>query len=107
MPVKAVNPSRADLLEDVRRLRAENKNLRGQLGQENPRQANLASGQTNLTARILELESENDGLQDQLDKISDLAAAPEDGREEDPDELVDKLNDIIDVVSGDGDEGED
>ena len=83
----------------------------------NPRQqmkqANPQAGRSELLARIRELQQENDQLQDTLDKVADVAAAPEDGREESHDELVDKLNDIIDAVApseeadqGDGEESE-
>jgi hypothetical protein len=80
----------------------------------NPRrqamQANPKSGRGELLARIRELQQENDELQDKLDKIADLAAAPEHDCDESHDDLVDKLNDIIDVVAPedeDDDEGND
>jgi hypothetical protein len=52
------------------------------------------------------LQAENDELQDKLDRVADLAEAPEDDCDESHDELVDKLNDIIDVVAPE-DEDED
>jgi hypothetical protein len=63
-----------------------------------PMQENPLSGRSELLARIRELQQENDELQDKLDKVADLAAAPEGDCDESPDELVDKLNEIIDVV---------
>jgi hypothetical protein len=77
-------------------------NPRPQAKQQNPQ-----AGRAELLARIRELQKENDRLQDTLDKVADLAAAPEDGREEDHDVLVDKLNDIIDMVSPPGEDGQD
>lgn len=62
-------------------------------------QSNPQSGRAELLARIRELQKENDDLQDKLDKVAGLAAAPEGDSDESPDELVDKLNDIIDVVA--------
>lgn len=79
--IRALNPHRVP-------------NPRPQTRQENPQ-----TGRSELLARIRELQAENDRLQDTLDKVGDLAAAPEDGKDEDHDELVDKLNDIIDTVS--------
>jgi hypothetical protein len=70
-------------------------------------QANPQSGRAELLARIRELQEENDELQDKLDKVADLAAAPDDAQDEDPDELVDALNDIIDVVAPCDDEDKD
>jgi hypothetical protein len=64
-----------------------------------PMQENPTSGRAELLARIRELQQENDELQDKLDKVADLAAAPEGDCDESPDDLVDKLNDIIDVVA--------
>ena len=61
-------------------------------------QTNPQGGRTELLARIRELQDENDQLQDTLDKVADLAAAPEDGEDETHDDLVDKLNSIIDTV---------
>lgn len=87
--VKVVNPRRVS-------------NPRGQIQQANPQ-----AGRSELLARIRELQQENDQLQDTLDKVADLAAAPEDGSDEDHDELVDKLNDIIDTVSALDEEGHD
>ena len=71
------------------------------------KEKNPQAGRSELLARIRELQQENDQLQDTLDKVADLAAAPEDERDEDQDELVDKLNDIIDTVSAldEGDHG--
>ena len=69
--------------------------------------ANPRWGRAELLARIRELQEENDQLQDTLDRVADLAAAPEDGSDESHDELVDKLNDIIDTVTGEEDYGED
>ena len=63
------------------------------------KQLNSQTGRSEFLARIRELQQENDRLQNTLDKVADLAAAPEDDREESPDELVDKLNDIIDTVA--------
>lgn len=79
--IKVFNPHRAS-------------NPRRQMTQENPQ-----AGRSELLARIRELQEENDKLQDTLGKVGDLAAAPKDGRDEDHDELVDKLNDIIDTLS--------
>jgi hypothetical protein len=67
---------------------------------------NPQSGRAELLARIRELQAENDELQDKLDRVADLAEAPEDDCDESHDELVDKLNDIIDVVAPE-DEDED
>ena len=67
---------------------------------------NPTPGRAELLARIRELKIENDELQDKLDKVAELAEAPEDNRDEAPDELVDKLNDIIDIVSPDDEEEE-
>ena len=64
-----------------------------------PMAENPPSGRSELLARIRELQQENDGLQDKLDKVADLAAAREGDCDESPDELVDKLNEIIDVVA--------
>jgi hypothetical protein len=69
-------------------------NSRQQMKATNPQ-----AGRSELLARLRELQQENDKLQDTLDKVADLASAPEDGRDEDPDELVDKLNSIIDEVA--------
>jgi len=87
--IKVVNPHRVS-------------NPRPQTRQENPQ-----AGRSELLARIRELQEENDRLQDTLDKVGDLAAAPEDGKDEDHDELVDKLNDIIDTVSALDEEDQD
>ena len=55
-----------------------------------------------------ELQRENEILQDQLDKIADLAAAPKDEESETLDDLKDKLNRIIDVAApGEEDDSED
>jgi hypothetical protein len=71
------------------------------------RQGNPQMGRSELLSRIRELQEENDRLQDTLDKVGDLAAAPADGKDEDPDELVDKLNDIIDTVAALDEEDQD
>lgn len=79
-------------------------NPRPQIKQSNPQ-----AGRSELLARIRELQTENDQLQDTLDKVADLAAAPADGSNETYNELVDKLNDVIDTVAppeGDEDQSE-
>jgi len=68
--------------------------------------SNPQSGRAELLARIRELQAENEELQDKLDKVSDLAEAPDGDCDESHDELVDKLNGIIDVVAPE-DEDED
>jgi hypothetical protein len=67
---------------------------------------NPQSGRAELLARIRELQAENEELQDKLDKVADLAEAPEGDCDESHNDLVDKLNDIIDVVAPE-DEDED
>jgi hypothetical protein len=62
------------------------------------RKQNPQAGRSDLLARIRELQEENDKLRDALDKVGELASAPEDGTDEDTDQLVDKLNGIIDTV---------
>ena len=58
--------------------------------------------------QLNELQRENEILQDQLDKIADLAAAPKDEESETLDDLKDKLNRIIDVAApGEEDDSED
>ena len=52
-----------------------------------------------LLAQIRELEEENETLQNTLDEVAEIAAAPEDDHEEDPDLLAARLNDIIDTVA--------
>jgi hypothetical protein len=69
-------------------------------------ESNPQSGRSELLARIRELQKENDELQDKLDKVAELAEAPDEDCDESHDELVDKLNDIIDVVAPE-DENED
>ncbi|MBZ5644559.1 MAG: hypothetical protein LAO19_17525 [Acidobacteriia bacterium] len=69
-------------------------------------QPNPQSGRGELLARIRELQQENDELQGKLDKVADLAEAPEGDCDESQNELVDKLNHIIDVVAPE-DEDED
>jgi len=65
----------------------------------NPREGADLPNRLELTRRIRQLEQENDELQDRLDQVADLAEAPKDDKGEDVDELVDKLNDILDVVA--------
>lgn len=112
--VRVVNPtpSRAELLEELRELRAENERLKSQAGNGsgNPSQVSPLSSRSDLLAQIRELRKENDELQDRLDKIADVAEAPRDADEgEDIDVLKDKLNDILDIAAPDsedeGDEG--
>lgn len=58
-----------------------------------------------------ELQRENEKLQDQLDKVADLASAPADPAAADSlteDDLKDKLNAILDVAApGEADDSED
>jgi hypothetical protein len=57
--------------------------------------------------QLNELQRENEALQDRLDKVADLAAAPKDEESETADDLKDKLNRIIDVAApGEEDESE-
>ncbi len=49
--------------------------------------------------QLNELQAENERLQDQLDRIADLAAAPDDEDSETTEDLKQKLNDIIDVAA--------
>ncbi len=98
--VRIANPSRSELLEELRQVRAENQKLQSQLNRENPRQMNPVSSRSELLAQIRELREENDELQDKLDKVADLAEAPEDAEEETEDDLKDALNEILDVAAG-------
>ena len=52
----------------------------------NPRCKAVMPSKAELTQRIRELEEENDDLQDQLDKIADIAAPPEEEDESDEDD---------------------
>jgi hypothetical protein len=56
---------------------------------------------SDLLDRIHKLENENASLQDQLDDIADLASAPDGDVEETEDQLVDKLNKVLDIAAPD------
>jgi hypothetical protein len=56
---------------------------------------------SDLLDRIHKLESENASLQDQLDDIADLASAPAGDVEETENQLVDKMNKILDIAAPD------
>jgi hypothetical protein len=56
---------------------------------------------SDLLDRIHKLESENASLQDQLDEIADLASAPDGDVEETEDQLMDKLNKVLDIAAPD------
>ncbi len=98
--IRVMNPSRAELLEELRQQRAKNKELESQLAQKSPRERNPVSNRSDLLAQIRELEEQNDELQAKLDKVGELAEAPEDDEDESIDDLKDSLNEIIDVVAG-------
>ena len=55
-----------------------------------------------------DLQRENEVLQDQLDRIADLAAAPDDENSETDDDRKQKLNDILEAAApGEADDFED
>jgi hypothetical protein len=100
------------------KLKAENAKLKALLPQNNPSAASAydlpgfarskaAAPQSNpvttadLLANIRALEQQNDQLQDTLDLISDVAAPVDDETEDD---LITKLNKIIDLSSDDADD---
>jgi hypothetical protein len=57
--------------------------------------------------QLNEMQRENEKLQDQLDRIADLAAAPDDENSETEDDLKVKLNDILDLAApGEADDSE-
>jgi hypothetical protein len=101
--IQIVENPRGDRMQRVRLINPPHlSNPRRQITQPNP---NL--GRSELLARIRELQKENDLLQDKMDKVASLASAPEDERNEDPDELVDALNNILDLVAPPEGEDED
>lgn len=58
--------------------------------------------------QLNELQRENEKLQDQLDRIADLAAAPDDENSETDDDRKVKLNNILEVAApGEADDSED
>ena len=63
-----------------------------------------------LRQQIAELERENETLQDQLDKVADLASAPKNEDDEaslTADDLKEKMNEILDVAApGEADDDE-
>jgi hypothetical protein len=67
----------------------------------NPKLANPSVTRGDLLTRIKQLESENASLQDQLDEIADLASAPAGDVEETEDQLMDKLNKVLDIAAPD------
>ncbi len=62
-------------------------------------EADTLPARAELARRIRELEDENDELQDRLDQVADLAAAPEDDECEAADDLKDALNEILEVAA--------
>jgi hypothetical protein len=57
---------------------------------------------------VNDLQRENERLQDQLDKVADLASAPKDEDSLTEDDLKEKLNEILDVAApGEADDLED
>lgn len=108
--VKVFNPTptRADLLEQVRQLQADNERLKTQAGGGNPGQVNPLSSRSDLLAQIRELRDQNDELQDRLDEIADVAEAPRDEDEaENIDNLKKKLNTILDIAAADSEDEDD
>jgi hypothetical protein len=66
-----------------------------------PRATNALEIQTaaEQLSQLNELQKENERLQDQLDRIADVAAAPDDETSETEDDLKVKLNDILDLAA--------
>jgi cell division protein FtsB len=116
----ALNPLK--LLNQNQKLKAENAKLRAQVSPQNNPAASAGSDYNlpgfgrskaavppqgnpvttaDLLANIRDLEQQNDQLQDTLDLISDVAAPIDDETEDD---LITKLNKIIDLSSDDADD---
>ena len=70
-------------------------------GNGSPRVANALEIQSEAERlnQLNELQRENERLQDQLDKVADLAAAPGDEYSETEDDLKLKLNDILEIAA--------
>jgi len=68
-------PSRAEILEENRKLRTEKGKLESQLKATDVRQGNPVTSRSDLLAQIRALREENNELQDKLDDIADLASA--------------------------------
>lgn len=70
-------------------------------------QANPSQARAELLEQIRELRQENDQLQDQLDKIVDLAEPPDDQNSETIDDLKEKLNQIANTAAPSDDKADD
>ena len=83
-PAENPQQTRTELLARIEELEAENARLQASSGAVVPRQTN---------------PQENDDLQDALDRIADVAEAPDAEESLTEDDLKDKLNKIIDLAS--------
>jgi hypothetical protein len=81
------DPERADEIEDES---LEHYAQRRKISMVNPRRKPIMATKEGLKDRIRELEEENDDLQDQLDKIADIAAPIEDNDDDRGDEDDDR-----------------
>lgn len=103
--IALANPQmkKSELQERIAQLESENAKLRGSAPRTNPH-----DDRSDLLHTIRALEQENDDLQDTLDQIADVAAAPADEDSLTADDLKEKLNSVIDLASdSDADEDED